>query len=334
MEKIFSKKEFTTLEKSQFLKLEIKTKMRKKQGRNLNQHLNFLTGFTFVELLVVVGIAVILLAITIVSFKAFHRKSDLDNASQEILTILRLAQNKTLASEGGSKYGVYFDNSSSPHQYILFKGNSYGSRDISFDEVYKLAKIVEISQINLGGSLETVFSRVEGRAFPSGNVGLRLTTDVTETRTIYIEESGLVSLSSVLAPADGRVTDARHVHFNLGWSIQTATTLKFYFPNIPQTETIEMMAYFNPAKTEFDWRGTFVVGGVDQVFKVHTHFLDPLTTPYTRLCIHRDRNNGKTDQEVIIYIVDGGIDKEIAHYLADAADTVNEGIFGGTKEIQ
>jgi hypothetical protein len=55
----------------------------------------------------------------------------------------------------------------------------------------------------------------------------------------------------------------------------------------------------------------------------------------TLLCIPRDRNDGKTNQEVIVYIVEGGIDKEIAHYyLVDSEDTVDEGAFGGTKEVQ
>lgn len=294
----------------------------------------FKRSFTLIELLIVIGVIIILLGLTIISLKLFYKTSDLDNTTQEIISALRLAQSKALASEGASQHGVYFDDTTSPHQYTLFKGGSYAGRETSADEIHKFPESVEIYNINLNGGKEVVFNRVDGRALPAGDLGIRLIANPFKTKNIYIQGSGLISSVNPAIPAGGRTTDSRHVHFDLGWSIQDATLLKFYFPNIPQTEIVDMADYFNPTKTEFDWQRTFVVGGVDQVFKVHTHFLDPLTTPYTRLCIHRDRNNGKTDQEVIIYIIDGGIDKEIAHYLADAPDTVNEGIFGGIKEIQ
>jgi len=64
------------------------------------------------------------------------------------------------------------------------------------------------------------------------------------------------------------------------------------------------------------------------VFQIHTHSLD---VSNTLLCIHRDRNQGKNNQKVVIYIVDGGIDKEIAHY---AGDTVSNGAYGGIMEVQ
>jgi hypothetical protein len=112
----------------------------------------------------------------------------------------------------------------------------------------------------------------------------------------------------------------------LGWSIQNATVLKFKFsgPEPDQIETVDMAPYFNVDKTEFNWNNEsspFVVNGANQVFRIHTH------TSNTLLCIHRDRNNGKNNQEVIIYIVDGGLDKDIAHYLADANDTVEKGFY-------
>lgn len=291
-------------------------------------------SFTLVETLLIVGIIIILISLTVISLKGFQKKSDLDISTQEIVSRLRFAQNKTLASEQESQYGIYFDDTISPNQYILFKGDSYLNRDPSFDRVYNVSKSVEISQINLAGGKEVVFARLDGEASLFGDLTLRLIDSPSEIKNIYIEKSGLITLVSSSVSGEGRTADSRHVHFTLGWSIQDATLLKFYFPNIPQTEIVDMVAYFNPTKTEFDWQGTFVVGEVGQVFKVHTHFLDPFITPYTLLCVHRDRNQGKNNQEVIIYIVDKGLDKEIVHYLADANDTAQEGTHGGTMEIQ
>jgi len=166
-----------------------------------------------------------------------------------------------------------------------------------------------------------------------GSLSLRLKAEPQKTKTIYIENSGQVRLTPPSIPSDeNRIKDSRHVHFDLGWSIQDATTLKFYFPNIPQTETIDMAVYFNAEKTEFDWDGTFSVGGADQVFRVHSHSLN---VSNTLLCIHRDRNEGKNTEKVIIYIIDGGTEKDIAHYLADATDTVEKGFYvDNPMEIQ
>jgi len=286
-------------------------------------------GVTLVELVVVIGILVILTLMSVPVFRFFQKESDLNNNTEEIINTLRFAQNKTLASERASQYGVYFDSTTSTHQYTLFKGTDFASRNSSSDEIHKLAKAVEFYEIDLNGGNELVFDRVTGKTNQPGNVSLRLKADLAKTKTIYIESSGQVGLTIPSVPADGRVEDSRHVHFDLGWSIQNSATLKFSFPNIPQTETIDMTDYFNTGKTEFDWEGTFSVGGVDQIFRVHTHSLDAFNT---LLCIHRNRNNGQNNQEVIIYIVDGGTDKDIAHYLADAADTVEKGFYVNTME--
>jgi len=295
-------------------------------------------GLSLIELLAVISILLIILGITVQSLRYFQGEGALSDSSEKIINILRLAQSRALASEGASQYGVYFDNTTDPHLYTLFKlfdSVSYNDplRNTSSDEVYQISKSVEIDEIALiGGGQEVVFSRLTGETANSGKVSLMLKSDNSKTRTIGIQSSGKITLGEETPPDDsGRTKDSRHVHFALGWSIQNATTLKFYFPSIPQTETVDMTSYFDAGKTEFDWEETFSIGLVNQTFRIHTHSLDILDT---LLCIHRDRNNEENNQEVIIYIVDSGIDKDIAHYLADSNDTVNLGAFGESKEVQ
>jgi len=295
-------------------------------------------GLTLIELLVVISILLIILGITIQSFRYFQGNEALSDSAEKIINILRMAQSKTLASEGtgqvGSQYGVYFDKITNPHQYTLFKGANYAADPSSY-EVHQISKSVEIYEINLaGGGQEVVFNRLTGETGNFGKVSLMLKSDNSKTRTIGIQSSGKITLGeeAFLPDDSGRKTDSRHVHFDLGWSIQNATALKFYFPNTSEWKTVDdITSYFDAGKTEFDWEGLFSIGTVDQIFRIHTHSLDMFDT---LLCINRDRNNGKTNQEVIIYIVDGGIDKDIAHYLADLNDTVNKGVFVVTKEVQ
>jgi type II secretory pathway pseudopilin PulG len=289
-------------------------------------------SFTLIEILIVIGILIILITIFFPTFRSFRTESNLNNSVEQIINTLRLVQGKTLASDGASQWGIYFSTSTIPHQYTLFQGADYASRIASSDEIYNLPESVEIYDINLAAGAEVVFDRLIGSTDQFGDLSLRLKTDPTKNQTIYIENSGQAGLTPPSVPSDaGRIKDSRHVHFDLGWSIQNATIVEFHFPIIPQTEQVDMADYFNAGKTEFDWEGTFVVDGVDQTFRLHTHSLNAFNT---LLCIHRDRNEERNNQEVVIYIVDGGIDKDIAHYLADIDDTVIKGFYVDTMEKQ
>lgn len=291
---------------------------------------NKVKSFSLIEILIVIGILIVLTVMAFPAFRSFRAESDLNNSAEKIINILRLAQSKTLASDGASQWGGYFVTSTVPHQYILFQGANYASRIPSFDEVYDLPESVEIYDINLvGGEPEVIFDRLIGSTGQAGDVSVKLKTDPTKNQTIYVENSGQVGLTVPSVPSDGeRIKDSRHVHFGLGWSIQNATTVKFSFPGF-STTTVDVTDYFNVLKTEFDWEGTFDIGGVDQTFRLHTHSLDAFDT---LLCIHRDRNKGKNNQEVLIYIVDEiGTDKYIAHYLND---TVATGTHANTMEEQ
>ena len=283
-------------------------------------------GFTLIELLTVIGIFILLFVIAVSTFRFFEQESELNNSAEQIINVLRLAQNKTLTSEQDIQWGVYFETD----KYVLFKGSSYNPLEID-NEIHELSKKVKIYEIALaGGGSEAVFERVIGATNQFGKVSLELKTDTSKTKSIYIENSGQVGLTEPLIPSDiARKKDSRHYHFDLGWSIQNATALKFKFltPEPDQIETVDMINYFNIGKTEFDWSNEnmpFIINGFNQVFHIHTHFLDAFNT---FLCIHRDRNNGKNNEEALIYIVDGGIEKEIVHYLADADDTVEKGFY-------
>lgn len=166
-----------------------------KKKKSLNIKTN--SGFTLPELLVIVAILVILTGLAIPTFLHFREESDLNDSAEEIINTLRVAQNKTLASEGASQWGVYFNTSTSPHQYTLFQGSSYGSRTTSSDEIHKLPQTVEIYEISLWGGNTALFQRITGFASSTdqiGRVSLRLRTNLTKTRTIEIETSGRVGL--------------------------------------------------------------------------------------------------------------------------------------------
>lgn len=279
-------------------------------------------GFSLIEVLVVLAIAGILIGMSIVGFRLFERKTELQNHSQNILTILELARTKTLASEDASQYGAHFEQD----KYILFKGDDYqeGAAD---NKTYQLPVRLEIYNINLiGAASSTVFQRISGTTEQSGVVELRIVSQPGENKTINIHPSGQVELGTILDEccATNRLTDSRHTHLDLIWSIQDAAILTLYFADTPEkTVDIVMADYFNTDQTEFNWSGVVDVNGENQELRVHTHFLDAFETS---LCIHRSQDTNNKPLQILIDA------KDIISYTAEGEISV--GVWGGTIEIQ
>jgi type II secretory pathway pseudopilin PulG len=292
-----------------------------------------LKGFTLVELLVIVGILIILAVIVIPNLRFFQKESDLNNAKEEIINTLRLAQNKTLASEGDSQYGVYFDATSTPNQYTLFKGRDFVSRATSSDKIYKLPKTIKISEIDLWGRTEVVFERVTGYASTTdqlGKITLELKMDPSKTSTIYIENFGQVGLTSSPAPSDeNRIKDSRHVHLYYGGrEIATSTEKLILTFEGPVIE--EIIIGDNVKEGQIDWKGTVLVGGDSQVLHIHTHRLNDYDTPSpcpylpcTIFSIQRDRryNNKALDIDVGGVPGDPAEPPDLIRYAANGSTT-------------
>ncbi|MEK7562417.1 MAG: type II secretion system protein, partial [Patescibacteria group bacterium] len=173
------------------------------------------SGFTIIEAVVVITILIVLAAIPITDFVFLQKKSALDNSAQEFIGTIKSAQNKTLASEFSGQYGVYLNTSVSPNQYTLFKGVSYTLREISFDQVNFLPDAIEFYSISLGGGNEIIFDKITGATENQGNISLRVKTDASQNKTVYISNYGVVSLNPAPTSLDeNRVKDSRHAVFD------------------------------------------------------------------------------------------------------------------------
>lgn len=249
-------------------------------------------GLTLTETAVVLGIIFILLALAVPTYRFFEREGDLTNSVEEIINALRLAQNRTLASDGAANWGVYF--STSTNQYILFKGNSYSSRIASLDEVRSTPKTIEIYDAVLTGGYEIVFERITGNASSTGTVSLRQKDDFSKTKTIYVENSGRISQTATSTPSDdNREKDSRHVHFDYDPFPAIATDTDIITLSFGATaQNIAISS--NLKNNQIYWEGEVIVDGETQKLKIHTHRLnDPISG--SQFSIHRDRRyNNKT----------------------------------------
>lgn len=277
-------------------------------------------AFTLIELSTIVGIIAVLTAIAVPALRSFGRQSDLNNSAQELTNRLRLAQNKTVASEQADSWGVYFSTSTSPHQYILFRGADFASRSSSSDQFFDLPKSVEIYQINLtGGGREIVFQRITGDAGQSGNVVLKSKTDASQTKTVYIGSSGLVS-------DDNRVKDYRHIYVNYSRYIETsAESLVLTFQG-GAVQTIVIAD--NMQSGQIYWEGEVNVGGQPQKIKIHTNRLNQ---PDTQFSVHRDRRYNNKSLEINI---SGDATGTLIEYSADGLTVNKTSIYASNPQQQ
>lgn len=275
-------------------------------------------GFTLVEILVVGAILALIGAAAIISFRNSRATAELDAASRNLLSILGLAQARTLAGDTNSRWGVKLETD----RYTLFRGSSFAGSDAN--QIFLLPQGIEISQIALsGGGSEVVFQKITGKTAQSGILTLRQSAGNNTAISLTIDPSGRAYRSTTSqTPTNSRIIDSRHRTFDLGWSIKNSSTLALVFSDPPNPDTIQnitMASYFDAAKTKFDWSGSFAIGAQTQSVRIHAL---SLTDSATALSIDRDcRENTKK----LAVSVDN---KLIATYEADCA-TIAVGAFGG-----
>lgn len=274
------------------------------------------SGFSIPEIIVVVTILGILSTVVVSNFYLISKRTEVANSVQELANVLRLAQNKTLSSEGNSQYGVYLDTTTTPDRYILFKGTSYLTRDPAFDQIYNLTNKVEFYAISLGGGSEIVFNKFNGDTNQSGNVTLRSISDASESKTLYITSSGAIHFTSVPTVSDNtRIKDSRHIHFDYSRIIITGTeNITLNFDNGVVIETFPINSYLTGGQIE--WSKTVSVGGSDQTVRIRTHRLNNLDTQFS---IHRD---GRLNNKSLKITISGDASGNLIDYSANGL-TVN-----------
>ncbi|MBI2175409.1 MAG: type II secretion system protein [Parcubacteria group bacterium] len=143
-------------------------------------------GFSLLEIVVALGILSLLAGLGANAFFSARAKQDLNHATSEITALLREARSRTLASEDGMPFGVFF----LADRAILFRGQAYSEGE-SAEKTVQMPPRIEIAAINLSGN-KTVFERLLGNAVPAGDVTVRLRGDAGVSRVVVINADGLV----------------------------------------------------------------------------------------------------------------------------------------------
>lgn len=139
-------------------------------------------GFTFVEVLLSIGMLAVIAGISVPVFQSFQVRNDLDDIAISVVQTLRRAQVLSQAVDGDTTWGVRVESG----LVALFKGATYATRDTGFDETFDIPGSLVPS-----GLQEVVFGKLTG--VPQGAGSITLTSNANETRIITINAKGTLS---------------------------------------------------------------------------------------------------------------------------------------------
>ncbi len=149
-------------------------------------------GFTLIELVITIGIIGVLATVSFISIFNYKQRQDLSSASQEIVAVIRNAQDRSLGQESGSRWGVYFENPSSGTDfYELFQGSTYATGTIVSKSV--LPSNVQFDSPVSGSTSTIIFSPVTGLPDSSATIKISLISSPTSSSTITININGKIS---------------------------------------------------------------------------------------------------------------------------------------------
>lgn len=145
------------------------------------------SGFSLIEILIVIGILGMLLSMSFYFFPAFGKRDALEKDVAGLVAMMREARSSSVLSKNASAFGVHLQE----NKAVLFEGDSYVSGGPN-EEVMQFSKKVYLSSysLNMGGS-DIVFDRLTGNTSNYGTVTLSLKDNSTST-TITILETGVV----------------------------------------------------------------------------------------------------------------------------------------------
>ena len=147
-------------------------------------------GFSLLEILVVIGILVLIVALGFSPLPLFKKTSDLNSSVEDGVSFLLEARAKTLSSQGEMQYGAHFESGKT----VFFEGAGYSSGSPSNKQIIHPSSVETSSILLNGGGSEVVFKRLTGETDNNGTITFRVKSDTSRTRVITIEKTGVVSV--------------------------------------------------------------------------------------------------------------------------------------------
>lgn len=151
-------------------------------------NLRFQSGFTLIELIVVIGITAIIAVVGFLNIYGFKSVSELDLTAREIISVLRNAQDRSIGQEDSVQWGVYFENAASDSGfYVLYKGAT-----TTFVSKKNLRPNIQFLDPSIGNSKDIPFNKLSGLPASSITIVVALKNDLLATTTIIVNSNGQI----------------------------------------------------------------------------------------------------------------------------------------------
>jgi prepilin-type N-terminal cleavage/methylation domain-containing protein len=134
-------------------------------------------GFTLLEIIIATTILVIIMGTATPLIINDYVTYRMITAQQDLVSVLRKAQSLAMSNQYESPFGVQVASSS----YIIFRGASYASRIVAFDEDVPYSGAIATS-----GATEIVFAQLSGRPNTTGTISL-VSGDLNKVVTVNEE---------------------------------------------------------------------------------------------------------------------------------------------------
>lgn len=138
-------------------------------------------GYTIIEILLVLSLIAAIAGIGVPIYQRFQITTNLDIASNTLSQYLKKSQALSQSSDGDSTWGVHINDSI----ITLFKGASYGLRDVNYDEIFDMTDC-----ITSAGEQEIVFAKLSGEIL--NDAVITLNSCIGKTNIININTKGIV----------------------------------------------------------------------------------------------------------------------------------------------
>lgn len=147
----------------------------------------FKTGFTMVELLIVIGIMVIVVSAGASLYSSLQTSTEINELAAQIVQNVRLAQGQSQSGLNNNEHGVQFE----PHRYILYQGASYALRDVAYDRIFDVGEALTLSTTIVDNDVH--FLTGLGLPVNPGSIGtITIVHAVNGSRFISVNSLGVV----------------------------------------------------------------------------------------------------------------------------------------------
>jgi len=139
-------------------------------------------GITVVELILVIALIALIGGTTVPLASNFLVRNFLKNKTNELSSSLKTAQLNTLAGKEASQWGVNISST----QITMFKGASFATRDVAFDQKFQIPSSLTITQD------EIVFQQLTGN--PDATATLTIASNANDSNQVTVNQVGTINV--------------------------------------------------------------------------------------------------------------------------------------------